>query len=276
MRSRHEEKAIEENPVKIRRVAIVAHLGKPAIAETRDQLVAWLDDRDIGVSEDAPNLVLSLGGDGTMLRAAQVAHGCDAPLLGVNLGRLGYLAEVDAGEMFAALDKIVSGDYQIEERMVLRCEESDGSNQCIGLNEVLVERSSRQRLVRLNVSIGGERLAAFNADGVIVATPTGSTAYALSAGGPIVSPRAQCLVLVPVSAHMIFSRPFVLAPDDIVEVQVDEDSDEAVYACDAAAGVRLAPGDKIVVRRHFRPLMMVRLSGPGFLERLRSKLGLPE
>jgi len=261
--------------VKIGRVALVTHSGKPAIARTRDELVTWLDERSIAVSDAAPDLVVSLGGDGTMLRAAQVAHGFDAPLLGVNLGRLGYLAEVEAGEVFAALDKIVSGDFHIEERMVLRCEDSSGSNQCIGLNEILVERSSRQRLVRLNVSIGGERLAAFNADGVIVATPTGSTAYALSAGGPIVSPRAQCLVLVPVSAHMIFSRPFVLAPDDIVEVQVDEESNEAVYACDAAAGVRLAPGEKIVVRRHFRPLMLVRLSGPGFLERLRTKLGLP-
>ena len=262
--------------MKIGRVAIVAHLGKPAISETRKQLVSWLDDRSIEVTDESPDLVLSLGGDGTMLRAAQVAHACDAPLLGVNLGRLGYLAEIDAGEMFVALDKIVSGNYQIEERMVLRCEDSNGGNQCIGLNEVLVERSTRQRLVRLIVSIGGERLAAFNADGVIVATPTGSTAYALSAGGPIVSPRAQCLVLVPVSAHMIFSRPFVLAPDDIVEIQVDEDSNEAVFACDAAAGRRLAPGARIVVRRHFRPLMMVRMSGPGFLERLRSKLGLPE
>ena len=261
--------------MKISRVAIVAHSGKPDIAETREQLVAWLGERSIEVSDGAPDLVVSLGGDGTMLRAARVAHSRDAPLLGVNLGQLGYLAEIDAGELIAAFDKIVSGDYQIEERMILRCEDSEGSNQCIGLNEVLVERSSRQRLVRLNVSIGGERLAAFNADGVIVATPTGSTAYALSAGGPIVSPRAQCLVLVPVSAHMIFSRPFILAPDDIVEIQVDEDSHEAVYGCDAAEGVRLAPGDKIVVRRHFRPLMLVRLSGPGFLERLRSKLGLP-
>jgi NAD+ kinase len=261
--------------VKISRVAIVAHSGKPDIAETREQLVAWLGERSIEVSDGAPDLVVSLGGDGTMLRAARVAHSRDAPLLGVNFGRLGYLAEIDAGELIAAFDKIVSGDYQIEERMILRCEDSEGTNQCIGLNEVLVERSSRTRLVRLGVSIGGERLADFNADGLIVATPTGSTAYALSAGGPIVSPRAQCIVLVPVSAHMVFARPFVLAPDVEVEIHVDPGRDAAALAIDGGIDREIPPGSRIRVARHERPLRLARLGGPGFIERLRAKLGLP-
>src|SRR5918994_2179781 len=241
-------------------VALVVHSGKSDAVTLAGELTGALQERGVKVDDGSPDLVVSLGGDGTMLRAAQTAHAADVPLLGINLGTLGYLTEVDDPDAWAALEKIASGDMEIEERMMLGC--SAGDRTFVGLNEVLVERASRHRHVRLQVRIAGEELAAFNADGVIVATPTGSTAYALSAGGPIVSPRAQCLVLVPVSAHMIFSRPFVLAPDDIVEVQVDEDSNEAVYACDAAAGVRLAPGEKIVVRRHFRPLMMARLSGP--------------
>jgi NAD+ kinase len=259
--------------VRIESVAIVAHHGRPGIEEIQHNLVDWLQTRGIAVGDEDPDLVVSLGGDGTMLRAAQVAHLWDAPLLGVNLGTLGYLTEVDAGDELAALEKIIDGSYVIEERMMLRCECVGAT--FVGLNEVLVERTSRHRLVRLKVSIGGEALAGFNADGVIVATPTGSTAYALSAGGPIVSPRAQCMVLVPVSAHTMAARPFVLAPDEIVEIEVASEGESASFALDGTIGGDLEAGAKVVVRRHFRPLMLVRLAGPGFIERLRSKLGLP-
>ena len=131
----------------------------------------------------------------------------------------------------------------------------------VGLNEVLVERSSRYRLVRLEVFVGQDRLAEFSADGVIVATPTGSTAYALSAGGPIVSPRAECLIVVPVSAHMIMARPFVFAADETVRITVKEDSDQnASLVLDGALGHSLPPGCPVEVGRHPRPLRLVRLS----------------
>jgi NAD+ kinase len=257
----------------IERVAMVAHHGRREITKIQENLREWLEARGIAVDDERPDLVVALGGDGTMLRAAQVAHSADAPLIGVNLGTLGYLTEVDAGGEIAAMEKIIDGSYALEERMMLRCE-SDGATY-VGLNEVLVERTSRHRLVRLKVSIGDEELADFNADGVLVATPTGSTAYALSAGGPIVSPRAQCLVFVPVSAHMMAARPFVLAPDEIVHIEVASNQERASFALDGAIGDDLKPGSEVVVRRHFRPLMLVRLAGPGFIERLRSKLGLP-
>jgi NAD+ kinase len=252
--------------VKIDRLAIVGHTGKPQSRRIQDELETWLKDRGIEVTDESPDLVLSLGGDGTMLRAAHAAHSADAPLLGVNMGTLGYLSEVDAGAEKESLERVIAGDFEIEERMMLRCE-AESFESHVALNEILVERTSRRRLVKLHVWVGGERLATFNADGVIVATPTGSTAYALSAGGPIVSPRAQCLVLVPVSAHMIFARPFVLAPDEVVEVQVDPAGDAGALALDGAVEHDLEPGGKVVVRRHFRPLMLVR--------RLRIKLGLP-
>lgn len=260
----------------LQRVSIVVHDGKPDALGLQRELTAYLDGRGIDVGQDG-ELVVSLGGDGTMLRAARLAHSLDAPLLGVNLGRLGYLSEVDAPKAFDALDRIVAGSFDIEERMMLHCDARTGDRPVsfVGLNEVLVERSGRHRLVRLGVKIGGESLAAFNADGVIVATPTGSTAYALSAGGPIVSPRAECLILVPISAHMIFSRPFVLSADEIVEITVEGESAEASLSLDGADGCPVAAGSPVTVRRHERPLRLVRLGGPGFVERLRIKLDLP-
>jgi NAD+ kinase len=259
--------------MKIDSVSFVVHSGKPEAVSLARELTTALGERSVQVDDGSPDLVVSLGGDGTMLRAAQTAHAADVPLLGINLGTLGYLNEVDAADAWAALERVASGTMDIEERMMLAC--SVGSDEFVGLNEVLVERASRHRLVRLKVRIAGEELAAFNADGVLVATPTGSTAYALSAGGPIVSPRAACMVLVPVNAHMIFSRPFVLPPEEVIEIIVDDAEGEAALSIDGSIGMDLPPQAVIQVARHPRPLRLVRLAGPGFVERLRRKLHLP-
>ena len=269
--------------MKIERVLLVVHDGKPQAVELEAELEGYFTGRGAtvldgdGDSIEAIDLVVSLGGDGTMLRAARRAHSADAPLLGVNLGILGYLSEVDPSHARAALDRIFDGNFAIEERMMLRADarSGDGKVSVVGLNEVLVERSGGHRLVRLAVKIGGESLAAFNADGVIIATPTGSTAYALSAGGPIVSPRAECFILVPVSAHMIFSRPFVLSADETVEVTVEDRGQEAVLSLDGADGCSLTAGSPVSIQRDPRPLRLIRVGGPGFVERLRAKLDLP-
>lgn len=264
--------------MKVHRIAIVAHEKKAEAKEAKETLSAWLSGMGIELADERPDLVLSLGGDGTMLKAAQLAHSQDAPLLGVNLGRVGYLTEVDMGAEQRALQSVFDGDFTLEERMMLSATVDAGGDrrEFVGLNEVLVERSSRYRLVRLQVSVGDDRLAEFSADGVIVATPTGSTAYALSAGGPIVSPRAECLILVPVSAHMIMARPFVLAADEILRITVKDDSDQnASLVLDGALGHSLAPGSPVEVSRHPRALRLVRLAGPDFVTRLRGKLGLP-
>lgn len=259
----------------INTVALVVHDGKPEAVELREGLTAYFEGRGVAVGDDA-DLVVSLGGDGTMLRAARLAYAMDAPLLGVNLGMLGYLSEVDPSMARDALDQIFEGRFEIEERMMLTARANvDGQDRSfVGLNEALVERSGHHRLVRLGVRIGGESLAAFNADGVIVATPTGSTAYALSAGGPIVSPRAECLILVPVSAHMIFSRPFILSADEVVEVTI-EGEQVASLSMDGAEGCSVGAGTPVAIQRAERPLRLVRLGGPGFIERLRVKLDLP-
>lgn len=261
--------------MKVERVRIVAHPGKPGAKKLEEGLASWLADHQVVVNDEDPDLVVSIGGDGTMLRAAQHAHAAQAPLLGINQGTLGYLTEVDEGDETDALERIFEGRFEIEERMMLECsvEGMDQPYSFVGLNEVLVERGSRHRLVRLLVSVGGERLGEFNADGVIVATPTGSTAYALSAGGPIVSPRAKCLVVVPVSAHMIFARPFVLGPDETVEIT--EISGSAAVSLDGALGCDLTEGSRVTVRTHRHSLKLMRIAGPAFVERLRKKLGLP-
>jgi len=264
--------------VRFERVAIVAHASKSLAREAETTLKEWLAERGIELSGEQPDLVISLGGDGTMLRAAKVAHAADAPLLGVNLGRVGYLTEIEMSQEMESLEKVFAGDYAIEERMMLDCRVEIASeiHPFLGLNEVLLERSSRHRLVNLEVWVGEEQLGSFSADGVIVATPTGSTAYALSAGGPIVSPRAECLVVVPVSAHMILSRPFVFAADETVTLKVGSGSSQgATLVVDGAAGVEVPSGNAVDVGRNPRPLRLVKLAGPGFIERLRMKLGLP-
>ena len=262
----------------IKRISLVRRPGEGRAQGLEHEVTRFAQDQGIEISSDEPDLVVSLGGDGTMLRAAQAAHQHDALLLGVNLGTLGYLTEIDGDQAIHALREVVGGGYQVEERMMLACSSSGGTATppAVGLNEVLVERALRNKLVRLSVRVGDERLATFGADGVIVATPTGSTAYALSAGGPIVSPRAEVLIIVPVSAHMVFSRPIVLAPDETVEVTVDGSGVQASLVLDGADGQTIDAGTSIKVERHSRPLRLVRLSGPGFLERLRSKMGLPD
>jgi NAD+ kinase len=261
----------------ITRVAMVVNGYKEQSGDLAASIEQFLKAHGIEVGPEDPDLVISLGGDGTMLRAAQDAHRADAPLVGINLGTLGYLTEADATDWETTIDAILHDRHHLDERMMLACRATIGGEESdfVGLNEVLVERTSSHRLVRLVVKIGGEALAAFNADGVIVATPTGSTAYALSAGGPIVGPRAECIVVVPVSPHMIFSRPFVLASDVEVEIYVEGPAQEASLSLDGAIDRTIRSGDSVIVSKHPRPLKLVRVEGPGFLDRLRTKLGLP-
>jgi NAD+ kinase len=259
----------------IRSVRFISHPSKPGIADIERELTSLLQEQGVDVEADEPDLVISLGGDGTMLRAAQEAHEHDVPILGINRGMLGYMTEVEAGDEVSALKRMFAGDFELEERMMLGCTMDLGGSSYVGLNEVLVERSLRHRMIRLDVRIDGERLAEFDADGLIVATPTGSTAYALSAGGPIVDPKAQCMVLVPVSAHLIFARPLVLSADAVVELRVLGSHEDASLTIDGRLGGPMPPDAAIVVRKHPRPLRFVKISGPGFLERLRAKLQLP-
>jgi NAD+ kinase len=213
------------------RVGFVVHAGRGRAMDAAGQLIAWLRERgvltralageDVPADEKLPpeafasglDLVLSVGGDGTLLRAAQLASMADVPILGVKVGRLGFLTEVEPEEAPDLLAAALDGALVLEERkaLVARPRGAPWSEAQWGLNEVIVEKRARHRLITLAASIGGEYVTTFSADGVIVATPTGSTAYSFSARGPIVSPKVPCVLLTPVAPHMVFDRSIVLS-----------------------------------------------------------------
>lgn len=224
------------------------------------------------------DLVVSFGGDGTFLRAARVARAADVPVVGVNVGRLGFLAEVDPVDLEAALGILMEGTFDVEERSVLSYAVTDGDGTVLtsgwALNDVAIEKTARQRLVRLEVTIGSTPFATMAADAVIVATSTGSTAYALSAGGPIVNPTLDAMLIAPVAPHSLFDRTVVTDLGDIVEVRVTEDQDGVVVSADGMDPVALGPGGTVVVRGDQRPVRVARVGHGEFFGRVREKFRL--
>ena len=227
---------------------------------------------------DGLDVVISLGGDGTMLRAVDTAYEAGVPVLGVNVGQMGYLTEVEPSEFDAALDRLVVGDFEVAERMVLEMTvESSGSakGRWFALNEAVLEKVHTGRLVRLEVDINGTFFTTYAADGVIVATPTGSTAYSFSARGPIVSPRHRCLLLTPVSPHMLFDRSLVLAPEEILRFVVCDDR-SVVLTADGRELGDLAAGDTVSCRGGDRPARIVTFGPRDFHQILKAKFGLAD
>jgi len=225
-----------------------------------------------------PDLVVSVGGDGTFLRAARVAAEADCPVLGVKVGRLGFLTEIEPGpDAIALVRAALAGRARVEERLAVTAEPADGQPFPVqwAMNEIMVEKWTRHRLVRLAVHVGDEYVTTFSADGVIVATPTGSTAYSFSARGPIVSPGVPCLVLTPIAAHMVFDRSFVLGAEQVVVLEVVGD-EPGVLSADGREGIELAIGSRIRILAAPRPARLVAKDhGPGFLTRVRDKFDLP-
>ena len=227
---------------------------------------------------DGTDLVVSLGGDGTMLRAVAAASGCDAPLLGVDLGSLGYLSQVHASDGLEAIGRALlpseQGGWWLDERMML---DVDFNGQAIAtvLNEVVVEKGAPGTAIRLGVLIDGEPFATLASDGVIVATPTGSTAYSLSARGPIVSPRHRALLVTPVAPHMLFDRTMVLDPSETVEVEV-LDPLAAGVILDGRVGATAEPGDRIRCRPSPRVARFVRFDRRPYHQTLKAKFGLTD
>lgn len=248
-----------------------------APADLVPYLVPAAPDRASGLEaaeeQDALDVVLSFGGDGTFLRAARLARAVDAPILGVNVGRIGFLAEVDPETIDTALDTVLAGQYALEERSTLEVcvRDADGTEAASGwaLNDVAVEKAARERLVRLEVAIGTTPFANVAADAVIVATSTGSTAYALSAGGPIVNPTLDAMLIAPVAPHSLFDRTVVTDLSDVVTVRVASDQDGAVVATDGLLPVKVGPGATVEVRGSQRPVRIARLGPPAFFARVR-------
>lgn len=223
-------------------------------------------------------LVLVLGGDGTLLRAAELARPAGVPVLGVNLGRVGFLTEAESSALAETVDRVVERQYRIEERMTVDVTvtlEGRVVARTWALNEATVERSSRERVLDALIEVDGRPVSSFGCDGVLCSTPTGSTAYAFSAGGPVVWPDVEALLVVPSNAHAMFSRPLVVSRSSVITVVVDSDGPPAVLICDGLRRVELASGSRVQVVAGSVPVRLARLREGPFTDRLVHKFSLP-
>ena len=224
-------------------------------------------------------LTVVIGGDGTILRAAELTRGTTTPLLGVNLGHVGFLAEAEHDDVEWTIEAIVRRRYVAEERLTIDVSVLRGGELVTStwaLNEASVEKAARQRMLELVVEVDGRPLSRWDGDGVVCATPTGSTAYNFSAGGPVVWPDVEALLMVPISAHALFARPLVVSPESVLAVEVLARTEGAgVLWCDGRRTVDLPPGARIEVRRGAEPVRLVRLHEAPFTDRLVAKFGLP-
>ncbi|MEO8529345.1 MAG: NAD kinase [Pseudolysinimonas sp.] len=233
----------------------------------------------VDVAQHDLELVIVLGGDGTILRAAELARGCDAPLLGVNLGHIGFLAEAEREDLRATVERALARDYVVEERMTVSVRvklDSEVVYETWALNEASVEKASRERSLEVAIEVDGLPISTFGCDGVVMSTPTGSTAYSFSAGGPVVWPEVDALLMVPLSAHALFARPLVVGPDSALAVELlRRTPSTGVLWCDGRRTFDLPSGARVVVRRSPVPVRLARLSPRPFAERLVKKFELP-
>jgi NAD+ kinase len=315
---------------------VVAHTGRESARRSATQVIERLTAAGVAVrvtEDEVPalecvgatvvpagpeaaqgaELVIVLGGDGTLLRAAELARPAGAPLIGVNLGHVGFLAEAEPDGLIQTVDHLLAGEYRVEERMTLDVVARQNGTQIArtwALNEVTVEKAARERMVEVVIEVDGRPLSRWGCDGVVCATPTGSTAYAFSAGGPVVWPEVEALLMVPLAAHALFARPLVVSPRSVLAVELvhegsertpseavlpDEpgpeassgepsppESERAVLWCDGRRWYDLPPGARIEVRRGELPVLLARLGGLGgqpaggeFTDRLVAKFDLP-
>jgi NAD+ kinase len=234
---------------------------------------------------EGAELVIVLGGDGSLLRAAELSRPAGVPLIGANLGHVGFLAEAEPDGLADLVERVVARDYAVEERMTIDVtvrRNGTGIASTWALNEATVEKAARERVIEVIIEIDGRPLSRWGGDGVVCSTPTGSTAYAFSAGGPVVWPEVEALLLVPISAHALFAPPMVVSPQSVlaVELIVASETSGAVLWCDGRRKVDLPPGARVEVRRGTLPVLLARLQAPdsrsgGFTDRLVAKFGLP-
>ena len=229
------------------------------------------------IGPDGLDALLTLGGDGTLLRGARFLAGADVPILGVNLGRLGFLTACGPDDVESAVRRLALGDYTAEPRMAIRasCQSSAGlpRGRWYALNDVVLHKGGYARVVQLHVSADEDPIASYAADGLVISTPTGSTAYSLSAGGPVVAPTVESIILTPISPHTLAIRPLVLPPDAEITVRAEDGPEELLVTVDGQVGTRFANGDVLHIRRATKSVRLVRFPGATFFSRLRHKLG---
>lgn len=269
-------KGYEELPEMLRMLFRSAPaLGVELEFEEELQQVAKVGKRLDGL--DDLDALITLGGDGTLLRGARLLAGRPVPILGVNLGRLGFLTSCGSEDAEQGLKLLATGTYVAEARMALAASAVDQSGgtrqQWFALNDFVLHKGGFARVIRLSLSIDGEPIGIYAADGVIISTPTGSTAYSLSAGGPVVVPTVASIIITPISAHMLAVRPLVIAPDAEVVVETIQTPAELIVTVDGQVGTNLGTGEKLVVKRAPNAVRIVRFPETSFFQRLRMKLG---
>ncbi len=287
-----------------RTVLLVTHTGRPGAVDVATDAVKRLRAAGLGVrlladessalrpvqdgvvvvppepsAADGCELAMVLGGDGTLLRAAELTRDSGVPLLGVNLGHIGFLAEAEHDALDFTIAHVVERAYGVEERLTVDIVVTRGDQVVArqwALNEASVEKAARERMIEVVVEVDDRPLSRWGCDGVVCATPTGSTAYAFSAGGPVVWPEVAALLLVPISAHALFARPLVVSPESVLGIElVPGGRGAGVLWCDGRRTVDLCPGDRIEVRRGSVPVRFARLHEAPFTDRLVAKFELP-
>jgi len=280
----------------VKRAGVVLHAGRPEAATSARALVETLTRRDVEVwalnadakridlpavkaAETFPedlDLVFVFGGDGTLLRAAEAVGRSGVPLLGVNFGHLGFLSELERSGLDDGLKQLLDNGFSVEERLVLEAEVDNGDrvDTLRALNDIIVAKVATGRAIRLAVSIGGEPLVSWAADGVIVATATGSTAYSFSAGGPVVSPHIDCIVVTPVSPHGLFDRSIIVPPDEEVVLDLMGELDPASLSADGLPATKLAPGAQVRLRAGKDRIRLAKLEPRPFWRLVREKFHL--
>lgn len=280
----------------MKRVAIIAKVHDPRCQGIAGELIEWLaahgceplveshlakhllfaDGIEMDRIPDRADLVVVLGGDGTLISAARLIDGREIPILGVNLGSLGFMTEITLDELYPMLTTYLSGDYRVSERMMLDCALERGGVEIARhkvLNDVVINKGALARIVDLKTTVDGHHLTTFKADGLIISTPTGSTGYSLSAGGPIIHPSMNCLVITPICPHILTNRSIVVADGSQIDITVTSLNDEDVYlTLDGQVGVELKSGDLIHVRRAEHCSRLVMSSKRDFFQVLRTKL----
>lgn len=272
------------------RFYIITNQSKDKNNEVTMQIKGYLEEKGktciLCMKDDEGNLIpgtvpenidcaLVLGGDGTLIRAARQLRQYRIPLLGINLGTLGYLTEVEVQNMQTAIDQMVSEEPVVEERMMLKGMMPDGQ-EGISLNDIVVARQSALRIIHFNIYVNGELLNDYQADGVIISTPTGSTGYNLSAGGPIVEPKASMIVITPICSHALNTRSIILSDEDEVVIEIAEGKnsgvEKALITFDGTDMTELKTGDQVVIRKAEEQTRFLKLSKISFLEILRRKM----
>jgi NAD+ kinase len=279
----------------IKKIGIVAKRNKPEAVDVIKDLVPFLKDRGIETildaetaalsgeasslkGEDIPkksDMVIVLGGDGTVLHAARMVGKEEIPILGVNLGSLGFLTDVALEELYKTIEKVLSGDFKTEERMMLKAvvTGSDGKTFDLSvLNDVVINKGVLARIINLEVMVNGAYLTTYNADGLIVSTPTGSTGYSLSAGGPVVHPTLSAIIINPICPHSLTNRPILVPDDSAIEIRLLSGDSDVFVTLDGQVGVDFAEGNTVVVTKSKRKVRLIEPPERDYYDVLRTKL----